>query len=126
MVLVVELPQCSPYAIGCNQDFWVTASTRCNRRERVVRPAQPAEPEPNNPEIGRELTISDLKPETVVVIKPPGKNVSITMWIEAVGPNTVTFFSGTLGWHVINFIRDGQIFDDQNRVVQVFEYLGEV
>jgi hypothetical protein len=77
-------------------------------------------------EIGRELQVADLKPRQIVVIAPPGRDdVRMTMWVEAVGAETVTFFSGAMKWHVINFIRDGGLVDDQDRPVRVFEYLGQ-
>jgi len=78
-------------------------------------------------EVGRELAIADLKPQTVVVIAPPGRDdVLLSMWIEAVDADMVTFFAGEMNWHVIAFIKDGRIVDDRGRVVRVFEYLGEV
>jgi hypothetical protein len=81
---------------------------------------------PDN-EVGRELAIADLKPQQVVVIQPPHRdNVLITVWVEAVDATAVTFFAGEMKWHIINFIKDGQIVDDRDRVVRVFEYLGEV
>jgi hypothetical protein len=78
-------------------------------------------------EVGRELKASELKPRTVVIIRPPGQNVLITMWVKGIDTKLVVFYSGDLRWGVINFIQpDGSIHDDQGRVVRVYEYLGEI
>lgn len=77
-------------------------------------------------EIGRELTADELQINKVVVIKPPGHNVFITMWVTAIDEHTVVFHSATLRWTVINFRKDGKIVDDQNREVHVFQYLGRL
>lgn len=79
-----------------------------------------------NSEIGREFSVGELTPGQVVVIAPPGRRERITIWVESVDPEMVVFFAGALNIHVINFIKDGQIFDERGRVVRVFEYLGEV
>jgi predicted nucleotidyltransferase len=79
-----------------------------------------------NSEIGRELTVTDLKVERVVVISPPSINLMLTMWVEDIDETTVTFFSGVMNWRVINFVKDGTLVDDRGRLVRVFEYLGEV
>jgi hypothetical protein len=81
---------------------------------------------PEQEEIGRELTVAELKPHQVVVIAPPGRNVTITMWVRAIDQNTVIFYSGVMQWTVINFIKDGKIVDDSGRQVHVFEYLGKI
>jgi hypothetical protein len=82
----------------------------------------------DHPEIGRELRASDLRPNTVVVVRPPGHDdLSITLWVSAVTQDSVTFFAGDLNWMVINLVRpDGTIVDDKERVVRVFEYLGKI
>jgi hypothetical protein len=77
-------------------------------------------------EIGRELTIAELKPRQVVVIGPPDKDVAVTMWVEAIDQDTVIFYAGVMRWTVINFIKDGKIVDDRGRQVRVFEYLGKI
>ena len=82
-------------------------------------------PESDN-EVGRALSITDLKPGQVVVIAPPQRDILITMWVEFVDETSVSFYSGQFKWHVVNTIKDGRIVDDQDRVVKVFEYLGAV
>lgn len=78
-------------------------------------------------EIGRELKASELKPRTVAVIAPPGKDMMVTMWVRTVDTEIVTFYAGELSWTVVNFVQpDGSIHDDLGRVVRVYEYLGEV
>lgn len=80
-------------------------------------------------EIGRELRASDLKPRTIVVVKPPDpqeRNAHMTFWVRAVEPAYVVFYSAVLHWAVINFRGpDDTVVDDQGRQVHVFEYLGE-
>lgn len=81
---------------------------------------------PNNPEIGKQLTAAELKASTIVVVKPPDFNGFFTLWVREVRDNSVLFSSGVLRQEVINSIRDdGKIVDDQGRVIEVFEYLGE-
>lgn len=78
-------------------------------------------------EVGRPLRADELKQRQIVVIAPPGQpGVLLTMWVVEVRRNLVVFWSGELRIHVINLVRDnGEIIDDQARVVRVFEYLGE-
>lgn len=80
-------------------------------------------------EIGRELRASDLKPRTIVVVKPPDpqeRNTHMTFWVRAVEPAYVVFYSAVLHWAVIAFVTpDDTLADDQDRQVRVFEYLGE-
>jgi hypothetical protein len=80
-------------------------------------------------EIGRELLFSDLKPRTIVVIKPPdrlGREIYMTWWVHSVSPGVVIFHSAVKHWSVVNFQgRDDTVIDDQGRKVTVFEYLGE-
>lgn len=83
-----------------------------------------------NPEIGRKLRPADLKPRQIVAIVPPGRGVTITMWVTHVDRRHVAFtaYGHPAGqvWTVVNFIRDdGIIVDDQGRQVWVFEYRGE-
>lgn len=77
-------------------------------------------------EIGRQLRLDELQPKRIVVIAHPGRpGAFMTMWVEEVADDHVVFFSGVMNWHVMIFVRDGELFDDQDRVVRVFEYLGE-
>jgi hypothetical protein len=80
----------------------------------------------DDPEIGRQLAVTDLVLNTVVVIAPPGRDLFFTMWVRVIDNQSVTFYSGELRRHVINFIKDGTLFDDKGREVKVFEYLGKV
>lgn len=86
-------------------------------------------------EIGRELSIVDLQAMTlpkVVCVCPPGQTttniIMATFWLMAIDAKTAIFFGGDHEppLNVLNFIRDGKLVDDQDRVVRVFEYLGEV
>jgi uncharacterized membrane protein len=80
-------------------------------------------------EQGRELKGPELKPQTVVVIHPPGAQFLITMWVSLVDPvrRTVSFYADEMKWGVlVSWDQDGRIHDDQGRTVKVYEYLGEV
>lgn len=78
-----------------------------------------------NNEIGRELAPAELEVRQIVVVAPPGHDIGLTMWVEAIDADNVVFYSGMARWRVINFIKDGKIVDDQDRTVRVFQYLGE-
>lgn len=80
-----------------------------------------------NSEIGRELKASDLVPHKVVVVQPPEQNIYATFWVEEVTADSVVFYASARNWIVMNFVRpDGTIWDDKDRQVHVFEYLGTV
>jgi hypothetical protein len=82
----------------------------------------------DNPEIGRQLSLADLEPLKVVVIKPPGStNTFFTMRVMGVKKEQVAFLASSreVDWTVINFIKDGKIYDDRDREVLIYEYLGE-
>ena len=82
-------------------------------------------------ECGRELKAFELKEKSVVIIQPPAAEppVMMTMWVWDIDRDRqlVCFHSATLGWMVLNHFDDaGTIYDGQERVVKVFEYLGEI
>jgi hypothetical protein len=82
----------------------------------------------DNPEIGRQLTIADLAPAKVVVIKPPGStNTFFTLRVMDIKEHCIAFVASSreLDWTVINFIQGGKIYDDRGREVLIYEYLGE-
>jgi len=78
-------------------------------------------------DVGRELRPDELRPRSIVVVHPPGSpGVLLTMWVLAANGGYVTFYSGVTNTAVVNRIRgDGKLVDDRDRVVRVFEYLGE-
>jgi hypothetical protein len=83
--------------------------------------------EGHDQEVGRELKAEELRPKTVVVIKPPRRNVYLSMWVAAIDAETVLFHSGEMNWTVINFRQpDGSIVDDKGGIVRMFEYMGKV
>jgi hypothetical protein len=82
----------------------------------------------NNREIGRQLSLDEIADSAVVVIKPPNsRNIFMSMAVESVSKERVCFRGSMDGWAVtvINFIRDGKIYDDRDREVLIYEYLGE-
>jgi hypothetical protein len=78
-------------------------------------------------EIGRELKANELKLKMIVIVVGEHKpNVLVSMWVAAVGPDSVTFFAGEIKTYFIASIReDGSLADDVGRVIHCFEYLGE-
>lgn len=79
-------------------------------------------------EIGRPLKADELRAGMIVVVRPPGasNNLAVTVWVEEVSEDWVAFFSGIMQWHVVcRRHPDGTITDDKERLVQIFEYLGE-
>jgi hypothetical protein len=86
---------------------------------------------PVHPEVGRELSVSDLKPPQIVwVQKMGGKrgNSCATMWVTVVTSETVGFWAGETK---VAFIatRIGanleQVTDDSNGTMRMYEYLGK-
>jgi hypothetical protein len=78
-------------------------------------------------DVGRELTVDELVIDTVVVIDPPGRpDIRVTLWVDYRNDLVVIFRSGLVRFSVLNFIKDGKLYDDQDREVHVFEYLGVV
>ena len=78
-----------------------------------------------NPEVGRELKVSELKLKTVVVIWKQGRPPA-TLWVIQIAESFVHFFAGEAN---INFLakRAGEgITDDDGLPMKVFEYLGKV
>lgn len=84
---------------------------------------------PVNPEIGRELKVSELKPHTVVWILKEGRDVMATMWVVEIGDVYVHFFAQHASIPNFLALRCGpdleQITDDSHVKMQIFEYLGK-
>lgn len=85
-------------------------------------------------EIGRRLKASDLKVETIVVVKPPNtSHTAISMWIIEINKEPpkgllpyVVFYSGILKMPILNFINESdEIYDRSAGIVEVYEYLGK-
>jgi len=77
-------------------------------------------------EIGRPLKVTELKPETVVLI---GRNgVLSSVWVVGVMPTLVEFYSGTIG--LTFFARrtgpDLESLEDPKGPLELLEYLGEI
>jgi hypothetical protein len=82
----------------------------------------------SHPEIGRELKVSELKPETIVVLMKQGRSVAATMWVIAVDDVFVLFRAGaTQTDFLAQRCGEGleQITDDDHIPMHVYEYLGE-
>lgn len=82
----------------------------------------------NNPEVGRELKVSELKPQTIVVIHKQARNFLATMWVVEVLPGYVEFAAGEL--KTLFFARRcgaglEDITDDVGSPLKIYEYLGE-
>lgn len=81
----------------------------------------------NHPDVGRALTVSELVPGTVVVIRPPNRyDVALTLWVREVTERTVWFYAGELKISVISYRQpDGTLRDGDGNLVLIYEYLGE-
>lgn len=82
----------------------------------------------DNDEVGRELTLGELplRLNKIVVVKPPGpRDVLITAWLANVTEKAVTLYVGNFNMSIVNFVKNGKLYDDQNREVHIHEYLGE-
>lgn len=79
-------------------------------------------------EIGRELKVSELKIDTVVVVSKEGRPAA-TMWVLTVTERLVLFRAGEIGMILI-LTRCGadleQVQDDDRIPMQIREYLGEI
>ncbi len=81
-------------------------------------------------EIGRELTVADLKPKTVVAMSKDMENYA-TIWVIAITPRFVGFLAAGVEPAIELWLaRTGEglneLQDDSRRRVYIREYLGEV
>jgi hypothetical protein len=78
-------------------------------------------------EIGRELKVSELKPETVVWLAKEGRDLLATMWVVEVGDLFVHFYAGATDMHFYA-VRSGAdletVADDTHARMRIYEYLG--
>jgi hypothetical protein len=79
-------------------------------------------------EVGRELKVSELQPQTVVWLHKEGRNAMATMWVVAVGDVFVHFRAGAVRTEFFAE-RCGpeleQITDDDHIPMKMYEYLGK-
>lgn len=83
----------------------------------------------SNPEVGRELKVSELRPRTIVVLHKVGRdNFLVTMWVVEILPAYVKFTAGEIRTDFIAR-RCGpgldEITDNTGLPMKVYEYLGE-
>jgi hypothetical protein len=83
-----------------------------------------------NSEVGRELNVSDLRRETVIVLEKPGRPMA-TMWVREIGARYVMFASnvdaeGTPRAMIFFAKRDGEGIHDDDGPMKMYEYLGAV
>lgn len=80
-------------------------------------------------QIGRELKVSELKPDTIVVVWKQGSRAAGTMWVRFIGLATVALYAGTIGATLL-LARCGpdheQVEDDDRVPMKLYEYLGPV
>lgn len=80
-----------------------------------------------NPEMGRELLVSDLVVKTVVVVGREDRPHFITVWVGEIAEDFVTFYAGEIHTALIAVRReDGTLADDTGKRIHVWEYLGAV
>ena len=79
-------------------------------------------------EIGRELKVGELKPDTVVVVSKEGRPAA-TMWVLSVTERQVIFGAGQVGMILI-LTRCGpdleQVEDEDRIPMKIREYLGKI
>jgi hypothetical protein len=100
---------------------------------RARYPEQPAHTEPvsaadaPDPEIGRELLVSDLRPPLVVVTGKDKSPLRVTMWVAELTPTFALMIAGEVGFTLMLTINpDGTLQDNTGEQVHIWEYLGEV
>lgn len=78
-----------------------------------------------NKEVGERIAIDKLSAYRgkIVCVQAPGRPM-ITCWVKAADADGVLFYAGVVGIHVLAFIEDGLLVDDQGREIEVYEYLG--
>jgi membrane protein YqaA with SNARE-associated domain len=78
-------------------------------------------------EIGRELKANELHSKTIVIlVAEHHPNTLLTMWVDIIGQDFVSFYAGIIRSSFIAMIReDGSLADDRGRVIRVYEYLGQ-
>lgn len=78
-------------------------------------------------EFGKELKVSDLKPKTVVWLSKEGSRTIATMWVIAIDPVYVHFYT-PVGKVAFLAKRTGEnldeITDDEGKSMMIYEYLG--
>jgi len=85
---------------------------------------------PDHPEVGRELKVSELKEETVVVVASD-RHV-VTAWFAFANAKFAFFWMGAASPGGVNLMlfRCGpeweQLKDETGRDIRVYEYLGDV
>ena len=77
-------------------------------------------------EVGREMPLEDLRPETVVLISKRGGRTMATAWVQLVGMEFVCFGMGEIRTTFLALRKGGKLYDDSGSEIVVNEYLGEV
>jgi hypothetical protein len=82
---------------------------------------------PKHPELGRELTATELCERTVVIVGREDRNAMYTAWVYRIGVDFVAFKAGEIATIFVAMrAPDDKLTDDTGKRVHVFEYLGEL
>ena len=76
-----------------------------------------------HPEIGRELKVSELVPDTVVVLTKEGYEGAVSAWVKEVGQVGIVLYAGELRLYALFYVENDELYDDNGRL-HVFQYLG--
>jgi hypothetical protein len=77
--------------------------------------------------VGKKLTASELKRQTVVVVRRDDRPYAATLWVETITPEFVVFLAGEPDpkiHFVVERRADGTMADDTGTEIKVYEYLG--
>jgi hypothetical protein len=74
-------------------------------------------------ELGRELRVSELQAQTVVILGKEGQPHMISTWVKDVTAHSVSFLAGELQMLLI-LRRDGEALYDDTARMHVYQYLG--
>jgi hypothetical protein len=77
-----------------------------------------------HPEIGRTLTVKELKPKQIVWVHKAGRPIA-TMWVTEVKPEWVTFYSGVTCMVFVARRCGDSVTDDDGTSFALYEYLGK-
>lgn len=78
-------------------------------------------------EIGEELTLKQLEPKTVVLLRASHRpELFITAWFCELNDKLAIFELGEIRTTFAARVRNGRLFDGMNHQIHVYRYKGEV
>lgn len=78
-----------------------------------------------NKEIGRELKVSELKTDTIVVLAQEDRSIEFTVWVLDITEHFVIFKDDAVGVTIFaEILPDDTLTDDSGAKIVIFQYLG--